>query len=287
MRPSPNGAARPAPHRQGRLRALLLSAFTLGAAPILADAGEITTIRAPSGPWIVETIHRAHAPHETPLLIVGLHGYGIDQRQMATLVNVRPDLPNIYVALRGRYPAPEGGYGWFAVGLDGDRIVFDPAELTRIGDTVADLLPHLADRFGADPARIHLVGYSQGATLALHIALSRPDAAASVTGFAGALLPAGGDPAPSPSGPTPVLIGHGTRDPLISADDIAATRARLERAGRVVELVTHPVPHVVSRAGRADIETWIERQDGVAPSRRRPDIPPSDTLATKDIGPTP
>ena len=226
-------------------------------------AGPVDTVLAPSAAWVVETIHRAHGPNERPALIVGLHGYGIDQSQMGTLVNVGPSVPHVYVAVRGRHQAPEGGFGWFAISLANDRVVFREAELARVVNEVADLLPVLAERYGADPARIHVVGYSQGGTLALHMALARPDAAASFSGFAGALLPLASD-GPPRSARAPVLIGHGTRDALISAADVEASVERLRSRGRTVEVTSHPVPHVVSRAGRKAIEAWIERHD---PSR--------------------
>ena len=257
---------RPAPSRAGRWRALALSAFAFGwvvGLPTASRAGPIETVLAPSGAWVVETIHRAHRSDETPALIVGLHGYGIDQSQMGTLVNVRPAIPHVYVAVRGRHAAPEGGFGWFAVSLANDRVVFREAELARVVNEVADLLPVLAERYGADSARVHVVGYSQGGTLALHTALARPDTAASFTGFAGALLPLASD-GPPRSARTPVLIGHGTRDALISAADVEASAERLRARGRAVEVTSQPVPHVVSRAGREAITRWIERHD---PSR--------------------
>ena len=229
-----------------------------------ALAGPVETVLAPSGPWVVETIHRAHAPDKRPALVVGLHGYGIDQSQMRTLVNVRPAVPHVYVAVRGRYDAPEGGFGWFAVSIANDRIVFDDAELSRVVDEVADLLPQLAERHGADPMRIHVVGYSQGGTLALHVALARPEAAASFSGFAGALLPPAAD-GPHRSHRVPVLIGHGTRDPLVAVADIEASADRLRELGRAVEIASFPVPHVVSRADREAIARWIERHDPSSP----------------------
>ena len=261
---APSPRPRLAPSRAGRTLASLAAALHLVSGGALA--APVETVLAPSGPWVVETIRRSHAPDERPAqderpaLVVGLHGYGIDQSQMGTLVNVRPNLPHVYVAVRGRHAAPEGGYGWFAVSVTNDRIAFDADELSRVVDEVADLLPRLAERHGADPARIHLVGYSQGGTLALHVALARPEAAASFAGFAGALLPLEAND-PSSSVPRPVLIGHGTRDPLVSAADVEASAERLRERGRTVEIASFPVPHVVSRVGREAIARWIERHD--------------------------
>ena len=267
---TPNTAPpRPVRSRAGRGLTLALSVLTLGWVAGAKDgrAGPIETILAPSGPWTVEMVHRAHGPDETPALIVGLHGYGIDQSQMGTLVNVRPAIPHVYIAVRGRHLAPEGGFGWFAVGYKHEGLVFDEGELLRVVGEVGDLLPMLAERFGADPTRVHLVGYSQGGTLTLHMALAHPEAAVSFTGFSGALLPLDEASLPSQSNPAPVLIGYGTRDPLISANDVDLTQAHLERLGRRVEVTSHPVPHVVSRAGREAIERWIEARDGERPRR--------------------
>lgn len=74
---------------------------------------------------------------------------------------------------------------------------------------VGDLIDELVSRHKADPARIHLRGYSGGARLASHLAVAFPQRIASIACIAGVRPP----PQKTASTP-PVLAIHGRRDAL-------------------------------------------------------------------------
>lgn len=253
------------------VRSLALAGLAILAGPAAADeaTGSTEMVLTAARAWTVDLIRHSQAADEMPALIVGLHGYAMDERQMRTLVDVRPAVAHVYVAVRGPARAEEGGHAWFPIALDSEELVFDPRDVKLAVNDVARLLPILAERYGADPDAIHVVGYSQGGTLALQMALARPEAAASFTGFAGAILPGTEDQAALASNPTPVLIGHGTRDPLITAAEIERTAALLRGRGRRVEVSVHAVPHVVSHAGREAIADFIERNSRQPEGRQR------------------
>lgn len=81
---------------------------------------------------------------------------------------------------------------------------------SRVDDVgfLSVLVGRLRAEFNADPARIHLVGFSNGAMLASRFALERPGVAASLSSIAGS-IPCD---APTPQDPLPVLIIHGDQD---------------------------------------------------------------------------
>ncbi len=218
----------------------------LAALPGAASRAEILTV--PEA--VVRVVSRAAGPN--PALIVGLHGYGARETQIATLLPVDIDVPHVYVALRAPLAMADGGYAWFEVSTDADGITVAPGAVEQAFDDLAQRLPHIAAETGVSARNVHVVGYSQGGTLALAFALQRPDALASAASFSGALPP--GLAASSDRAPLPVLVAHGTRDALISKGEIATTRDALSSHGRVVTAFDEDVPHVVGNVGRREAD---------------------------------
>ena len=66
---------------------------------------EITTTQQPNQP-----------------LLIGIHGYGADEMQMKTLVNLAIDIPHTYIAPRALEKHPTGGYRWFPIEVTNDGI---------------------------------------------------------------------------------------------------------------------------------------------------------------------
>jgi len=103
-----------------------------------------------------------------------------------------------------------------------------------------------------------VVGFSQGASLSLAMALSHPDAATGYIGFSGATPVFAPNLVVDAQSRAPVLVGYGTGDNRVRPEDVDATVAALAKAGVSVTLETFNAPHVVSSAGRRAIAAWID-----------------------------
>src|SRR5207244_809793 len=78
---------------------------------------------------------------------------------------------------------------------------------------------------GADPKRVYLVGFSQGAVMALACALSEPQRFAGIVAMSGWIPDLGAKRAPAEAMPgLPVLVLHGTRDPILPVANGRAVR---------------------------------------------------------------
>ncbi|MEO1028746.1 MAG: DsbA family protein [Pseudomonadota bacterium] len=200
-----------------------------------------------------------------PALIVGLHGYGHDERQMQTLVNVTPGGDYIYVSIRGLLPLAEGGYGWFSTSESGPDHTPSNGKLGASVDRIAAALPVLVQELDTDPDKTFILGYSQGAAISLSLAQRHADLGAGFIAFAGALPPVTyASASKPPHSRARILIGYGTKDPIVRTKDIDRTVAELLGAGHKVELQTFNVPHVVSSTGRRAVASWIDdRLSGV------------------------
>jgi polyhydroxybutyrate depolymerase len=145
-------------------------------------------------------------------LVVALHGRGSSAAEMQTVTEL------------DRATAAEGWAVVFPDGADGgwgDDTFTTPTRPT--GDEDVAFLDQLIETLRADDRiddqPVGVVGFSNGASMALRYAAQRPDEVRAVVSVAGQLPR---DPAIRPTGPVPLLEVYGTADPVRSyADGIA------------------------------------------------------------------
>jgi phospholipase/carboxylesterase len=174
--------------------------------------------------------------------VVLLHGYGADGADLIGLADpLAPHLPNT------RFLAPNApercinnpmGFQWFPIPwLDGTpepQARASAAAAFRLLDAWLDDLTRTTP-----PARTILLGFSQGAMMALHVGLRRRAPLAGIVGFSGRLLAPETLPAEIASRP-PVLLVHGDQDPMVPFASLAEAADALAAAG--LEVTTHVSP---------------------------------------------
>jgi phospholipase/carboxylesterase len=192
-----------------------------------------------AAPALTET-HRLPAPSaQARFLIVLLHGFGSNA---ADLFNLAADLqafaPTAAVAAPDAPVAMGGGaYSWMtAQERDGPPGSAAAAMVHLNGLLDAELARH-----GLSPEKLILIGFSQGAVMALNTGLRRPVPPAAIIAFSGARL----DPAGLPAGPArpPVLLIEGAQEDRFPPGTQDAAFKVLKEAGFPVEA------HVLSNLG--------------------------------------
>ncbi len=207
-------------------------------------------------------VHRtgpARSAERATGLVVGLHGYGATERQLETLF----PLPATIVTVVPRAPfAVEPGYGWWLPESTQDGVELAPsAAIGRAVDLVGEHVraAQLTETVSAD--RTVLVGYSQGAGLALEVAARHPELFTGVVTGAGWLLADPHSTVAASERPLDMLIMNGSLDPVVRREDHDATIASFIEAGHRVEHRYDPVPHVIdeaqARAAAGSIERWL------------------------------
>ncbi len=155
-----------------------------------------------------------HVPDDLPpgpaAVVMALHGYTSDAAEVVGYFRLR-DLADergfVVVAPQGTTDA-DGERFWNAsqACCDFDATgVDDSAHLSRVLDVVATILP-------VDPARVFVVGHSNGAFMAHRLACEHADQVAAIVSLAGAL---DAEAACGPSRPVSVLQVHGVADDSI------------------------------------------------------------------------
>lgn len=237
------------------------SAPVFSSRPALPAAAEHLEIDTPSGTVPTLVVRKRGDAGAAPALLLGLHGYGMDESQIATLVDVEPDFDHVYLAPRGFHELADGSRAWFPIEAADGTVSVDPGDWRAFVTRFADFVEAAAECSGADPDRVYVIGYSQGGAAAISLAAARPDLAAAYLGFAGALLDAAGFFAAERHelAASQLFIGHGTLDAFVSSNEMRAQVDRLRALGLELTYREYPVPHVVSAAQRRDAEAWLER----------------------------
>jgi phospholipase/carboxylesterase len=182
-----------------------------------------------------------------------LHGRGSDKRDLQGL---RPHLPDEWTLITPQAPfsAAAWGYGpggaWYRY-KQGDEVWVETLResLSRLDVFYAEL-PRL---LGFEPGRLVMGGFSQGGTVSLAYALSRPGALAAALNFSGFLAAAveldeTGAAPPS----TPLFWGHGVGDPAIPITLAERGRNRLRRAGARLVARDYRIGHSIAEEEVAD-----------------------------------
>lgn len=188
-----------------------------------------------------------------PVLVL-LHGYGSHERDLFALV---PHLPSEYVVAAVRAPLappfPTPGWSWFPIeGLRGR----DPEGTTAAAEAFLEWLDG-----AVDAPVVGLLGFSQGAVVALQALRLRPQRFAFAVVLAGyvdaAALP--GDAELAERRP-PVFWGRGSHDEVIPADRVAHTvqwlPEHVDLSGRVYEGLAHSV----SQQELDDVRVFLDKR---------------------------
>lgn len=188
-----------------------------------------------------------------------LHGRGSHRGDLQAL---RPLLPRDWVLLTPQAPHPghPWGYGpgwaWYRY-LAEDRLAEAGLEASLIAlDAYLAELPAI---LRLQPGRVILGGFSQGGTVSLTHALTRPgtvDATLVFSGFLPSTPPVTDDALAAV--PTPIFWGHGTRDPNIPFALAERGRSRLLAVGADLACHDYDIGHWIDPAEIADAVAFVE-----------------------------
>lgn len=187
-------------------------------------------------------------------LLVLLHGYGADEKD---LMGLSPALdPSLRIlSVRAPHPTPMGGFAWFGIEFDSEIRAYDLEQAAKSLDDLVEFLSELR-REVSDPMAI--VGFSQGAMMAL-AAVARDPALASSVGLLSGKAVAALLPSEAPAGIEDVrfLVQHGAFDPLVPVANGREIDALLSAWGAPHAYREYPMGHAVSAESLDDLATWL------------------------------
>ena len=173
-------------------------------------------------------------------IVLLLHGYGSNG---ADLISLAPHwqhaLPEA-LFLAPNAPQRGGvvaGYHWWPL------TALTPLALTAGAHSAAPAIDAFIDRkltqYGLEDGNLALVGFSQGTMMALYVGLRRKKQVAGILGYSG-MLTGAADLGHQKITKPPVLLIHGSADPVVPVSALHAAEHALRRVG--VNVATHISP---------------------------------------------
>jgi phospholipase/carboxylesterase len=181
------------------------------------------------------TGRKGAAQGQARALVVFLHGYGADGSDLLGLGDVLgPHLPGVaFLGPDAPEPCVGNPFGrqWFPIPwLDGSSEQAAAEGLARAAEDLNGFLDQALADEGLAPQALALVGFSQGAMMAMHVAPRRAQAVAGVVAISGRLLAPERLEAEVKVRP-PVLLVHGDQDDVVPFGNMEFAGQSLVQAG--------------------------------------------------------
>ena len=212
----------------------------------------------------IKLYYDLHLPEVTPApLLIALHGYGANKRQMMREAKQMAPSNFAIASLQGfhehiKEPREPGGplrygFGWLTN--------FRPEEAQRLHhEALIKLITSLIDEGVAFADQIFVVGFSQACALNYRFAFTYPNYLRGVIGMCGGLP---GDWEVSKTyQPTSASIFHlaGTRDEFYTPERVSDYAERLRLRAPDVEFRSYDAGHEFVPEMNRDIKGWLEQK---------------------------
>jgi len=198
--------------------------------------------------------------------VIWLHGLGADGSDFAPIVPqlrlpatpgirfIFPHAPAIPVTINNGYVMP----AWYDIKMmDIDRHV-DEAQLQQSAKWVHDFIDRELER-GIRSERIIVAGFSQGGAVAFEAGLTYPQTLGGIMALSTYFATAESIKINPVQNDIPVLICHGSGDPVVPELLGLKSLATLQNLGFVPEYNSYPMVHAVCPQEIIDIGDWISR----------------------------
>ena len=179
-------------------------------------------------------------------VVIVLHGFGGDKDDLARLA------PEVLALGAPEYTAFVYAEGPYRVGLGRAWwATTNPAERADSERRVSELVDDVIAKTGLSADHVYLAGFSQGAALALDVALSRPGVLGGVAAFSPCRDSIPWATLASNHASVRGVVVHGRADRVCPFDSSSTLQQELAQAGHDVRFVAFEGPHRITTEGES------------------------------------
>ena len=199
--------------------------------------------------------------------IIWMHGLGADCWDFVSIVKelglpddlplrfIFPQAPTRPITINNGQVMP----GWYDISMAELHRKPDEAGVRQSQAAIEQLIRREIER-GIPADKIILAGFSQGGAIALQTGLRCREALGGIMALSTYLTldDSLAAEATIANANIPILMAHGTQDPLIPLSLAVASRTKMEARGYKVEWREYPMPHSICMEEVEDIGGWIQ-----------------------------
>ncbi|MFK8101867.1 MAG: alpha/beta hydrolase [Saprospiraceae bacterium] len=197
------------------------------------------------------------ATRSAPVLIL-LHGYGSNENDLFSLANQIPE-DWLVVTVRAPYSIAKNQFKWYDVKLVKEKITMNFAKEEKSRKLLLQFIEVLEKKYKVDKNKIVTAGFSQGANMALGLALTEPNKILAAGCFSGRFMeeikPLIQDKQALKG--KQVFLSHGTQDKMLPLRYAEENKATLASWGINVTFTTDEVAHTISSQQFTDFINWM------------------------------
>ena len=210
----------------------------------------------------MELLHTLHFPAgEGPFpTILALHGWGASAHDLLGLAPYLHGGQALVLCPQGPFGFEIGpgvrGYGWFPLGERG----LDPVEFRKGAAALRAFVDEALARYPVERRKVVALGFSQGGVMAYDLALRDPGRFAGLAALSAWLPKPLSDsiPALPEHAGMPVLVQHGTADPMIEVARARESRDLLAARGVGLTYREYEMGHEIRPEALRDLVGWLE-----------------------------
>ena len=199
--------------------------------------------------------------------IIWMHGLGADCWDFVSIVKelglpatlplrfIFPQAPSRPITINNGQVMP----GWYDISMAELQRKPDEAGVRQSQAAIEQLIAREIER-GIAADKVILAGFSQGGAIALQTGLRYREALGGIMALSTYLTLEDSLAAEATvaNASIPILMAHGTQDPLIPLSLAMSSRAKMEARGYKIEWREYPMPHSVCMEEVEDIGVWIQ-----------------------------
>jgi phospholipase/carboxylesterase len=211
----------------------------------------------------MKLLHAAHVPAGDgpfPTILV-LHGWGANAHDLLGLAPLLHGGQALVLSPQGpvAFEIAPGfrGYGWFPITRGAPP---SPAEFEEGRKVVAEFLAEAEKRYPVDRRKLVVMGFSQGGVMAYDLVLRDPDRFCGLVALSSWFPELVAQQVVQQPGHRnfPVLVMHGTEDPMIPAARARESREALVRLGVNLAYHEYEMGHEIRPEALRDLLVWLE-----------------------------
>jgi len=194
-----------------------------------------------------------------PTVVLLLHGYGSNEKDLFSLAQYFPDS---FLIISARAPVTLGteNYAWFQVDYSKKVRVPNLEQEAQSRTLILKFINQLKKQYSFDNTQLYLGGFSQGGIMSYNVGLSNPDQMKGIFILSGIL---GDEVKPTIVSPDKlkslrIFVSHGTNDPVLSIQQARESVTYLRGLGLNPVYKEYPAVHTISADMLNDLLSWIK-----------------------------